>query len=288
MGKKELYIWGSIIIACAMTVITLVFKEKQPEPIRPIVITTNQPAKRVDPLVGPAKAIKPDIQESKIVEQKIFTKHYRQSAVIAFEENISAIENASNKAFAQQQKAANSWFDGQIDGNSAYEIINLAREECERIKKDIGFIQQPEGLSDDVNELLAGARTGVIMAYTRRQEALDNLLKYIDDKKPGNLHEYKEKLKEFRALLYNGSMNLVEAKKKVNIDIAGGRGNAGCGLRVEAVYYAPDKSFVFISGDIYRINDRVCSGVITDIQPDKLTIKSASETKEYSTGDVIR
>ena len=218
----------------------------------------------------------------------------QQYDMLAFENSLASVEKPAIEACLKQEKIMAQLKAGAATIFEAYEATSLAKEQCEKINKEIRFIRVPSELSKAAQELLEGVKADLIAGYDKRAKALEYMLKFIDDGKPSYEHKFNEALKNARQFSTGAALSIIEAKKQIGIDIlqqemarTGDFKEAGCNYRINGVFYSNKKPFVFINGGMYYINDSICEGKITGIGPNKVTIRFLDRQRDYIVGETI-
>jgi type II secretory pathway component PulC len=145
-----------------------------------------------------------------------------------------------------------------------------------------------------VGELLEKARSDLISDYSKKSEAMDYLLKFIDDNKPSYQHKFNEAIKASREFSTSALLNIIEAKRKAGIDLFKDSPANPDELQktkysytISGIFYSEKNPFVFINEKVYYINDALGSGKIIKILPNKVVIRFIDYEKEYRVGDVF-
>ncbi len=219
-----------------------------------------------------------------------------QYDVLAFENALISVERPVNELIAKQEVILNQWQSKKTEPSHAYGATALAKEQCERAKKDLRFIRVPETLNREVTELLQKTKSDLISAYEHKTEALDELLRFIKEKKIESQDNFNEAIKLARQDMSNAALNIIEAKKKlrINIETANPADPAdvssnpeNCNFVVNGIYYLANNPYVFLNAKIYRINDQICTGKISNILQNKVTITFPDGSRDYAVGEKI-
>ena len=216
----------------------------------------------------------------------------RQYDILAFENSLATVEAMAKDAYLNQEKIIAQWKMGSTTNGNAYEATNSAKEQCEKVKKEIRFIRVPENLPVPVGELLAEARSELAASYSKKVEALEYLLRFIDDDKPSYQHKFNEGLRLSREFSANATLDIIEAKRKAGIDLFKGASfksdestKAKCSYTISGIFYSEKNPFVFINEKVYYINDPICTGKVARILPNRVIIRFPDGDKEHRVGE---
>lgn len=217
----------------------------------------------------------------------------RQYDILAFENSVLTVEKEAREAFFAQEQLIAKWKSGQLSNAEAYEKTIATREKCEQVKKEVRFIRVPENLPPQVKSLLESARQDIALSYGKKVEALDSLLKFIDDNKPSDQHKFYEDFSASRGYATTAALNIIEAKRQSGIDPLkektqepANTAKPKCNYTINGIFYSKKNPFVFINEKIYYMNDGICGACISTILPNKVVLKFSDGEKEYRVGDI--
>lgn len=218
----------------------------------------------------------------------------KQYDILAFENSLLTVEKSAADALKIQNKAMGDWKAELLNTAELYKTTAVTKEQCEKVKKDIRFIRLPYGLPKDVEELLIETKVKLITAYNKRIAALDYLLRSTNGTNPDYQAKFNEGIKSAHELSSEAALSIIEAKKKIGINILEQNNNAADELpennhsyNITGIFFSKSNPFVFINEKIYYINDSILDGTVTNILPNKITIKFANGDKDYAIGDTI-
>jgi len=219
----------------------------------------------------------------------------RQYDILAFENSLTSVEKIALEAATNCEKVFEQFRKGQAGKSQAYEAAIFAKDQCEKVRRDLRFIKAPDGLPKDIDNLLSETKNSLISSYTTRIDAFENLLKFIEENNPGYQAKFYQDIKLARSISSGVALNIVDVKREMGIEIVRHYKNIlsrKANLKKDSysiggIYFSDNNHFAFIEGKIYRTNDAVAGGKIVKISPDKITLEFSDGSKEYTTGDCI-
>jgi len=169
-----------------------------------------------------ARQLGQEKEEAEFNQAKLLEELKKQEYdVIAFESALSTVGRHASEAFAHQEHTMSQLKSGEASVYAAADAISAARIQCEKAGKEIMFIRVPAALPKTIQKQLEEVKTDIAAGYAKKSAALDYLMKFLDDGKPGYEHKFKENLKAARQLSTSAALSLLEVKKKVGIDLLG-------------------------------------------------------------------
>ncbi|MFH0790892.1 MAG: hypothetical protein V2A64_04595 [Candidatus Omnitrophota bacterium] len=218
----------------------------------------------------------------------------KQYDILAFENSLLTVEKSAADALKTQNKAMGDWKAGLLNTAELYKTTTVTKEQCEKVKKDIRFIRLPYGLPKEIEELLIETKVKLITAYNKRIDTLDYLLRSTNGINPDYQAKFNEGIKSAHELSSEAALSIIEAKKKIGINILEQNNNAADELpennhsyNITGIFFSKSNPFVFINEKIYYVNDSILDGTITNILPNKITIKFTNGDRDYAIGDTI-
>lgn len=253
---------------------------------------TNAPGKTVQDIEKKLSQEEIEYNRAKMMEN-LKRKKYD---ILAFEYSLSTAEKPAAAAWARFEKEFSRWQEDKTDISGFFKTVDFTKDELEKVKNDLHFIRVPEGISGEVDSLLAEAKIDLLNAYSKKNEALDYILRFIDENKPSYQYKFNENLKRARKFASEAMLNIIEAKKKIGLEffpeyetktVINTPPPEPCNCTIQGISLANQNQTVFTSSGPYRISEKICSGTITKILSDKVTISFSDGNKEYAVGDTV-
>lgn len=283
-----------LMILFVFTVFLLIYqlysnaqREKQKKHrVMQVMEAAAQKSQLSDRIIAQPKVVGPTTVE------EIATLKEKQAAVVLFEENLSAITDAAQKIFLQQENCLKDWLVGKKKTTVAYEMTKLAEEECQKVREAILLLALPQGLPDTVEKSLMETKQYMVMAYSNRRDALGDLLKFTVERKQGYLDQFNSGMRTYRSFLSSATLNIMEIKQQMGImfseKVMLKKAEEERSYKVEAIAYSKRNPFVFMGGEIFHLNNYVREGKIIAIFPDRVILKFKDTEEEYKLGEVIK
>jgi Ca2+/Na+ antiporter len=145
--------------------------------------------------------------KAKAKQQQLYQKEVKQ-----FESDLFAKDNKFHSAYKNAQDSLKS-------GNvyDAYDAFKLARAEASNEQLDVTSINVASDLPDDVKDLLDKTKDGMSTYYYTEKDGIDSMLKFMDDQKPSDASDAKDKFQMAQSFQFDAVAKLTEAKMKVGI-----------------------------------------------------------------------
>ncbi|BFT70681.1 hypothetical protein [Paenibacillus sp. P36] len=157
--------------------------------------------------------------EAKKAQDEI-TKKANQDDVIAFEQSAYALEATAKPIFDNYQKIMTAVGTGKASIFDAYEATTNAKKAAESLQVKFNSLEVPKNLPKEVNTLLVESKQDLSTAYYGKKKAFDAVLKFLDDQKPSNMQVFKDETKMADQFVLSGVAKILDAKTKLDLDIA--------------------------------------------------------------------
>lgn len=157
-----------------------------------------------------AEPIKKKAKDNEEKKAKPAVDH--KPAIVQFEKQALALDKEFQPTWKEVQDKLNA-----SDRYGAYDASVKAYNEAERIWLAYSKIEIDDSLPNDVKKLLDDAQTDLQLNYYMKKQAIKAMQKGLDENKPSDLADFKEKLSQAQGYMYSGVAKMTEAKIKVGI-----------------------------------------------------------------------
>jgi hypothetical protein len=159
-------------------------------------------------------------EEAKLEAQKqeLEMKQHQQ-AVLDFEKSVYDLEDTIEPIMDNYQKAMTGLGNGSVDIYTAYTAAKEARDACQYLQTKFYTMPIPEGLPEEIDALLSDASSDLGTAYYTKKEAMEYVLKFLDEQKPSYMDKFKEEISMSDQFMISGIAKIFDAKVKVGIDV---------------------------------------------------------------------
>lgn len=154
--------------------------------------------------------ISPEDQQKELQRQK--------DLVLAFEKQILETDKTATEAINKMQDGFDKLATGKASIYDVYSLTKDAKTECQNVMLAYQKLVVPDDLPKDVKTHLSKAKSEASTAYFAKTEGLDSALRFLDNQKPSDLQEYKDKIAQSNRFMISASLELAEAKKLVGIN----------------------------------------------------------------------
>lgn len=100
---------------------------------------------------------------------------------------------------------------------TVYEASTKAHTVAKNIMLEYSKLEVPSGLDKEVKNLLKEASTNMQTAYYVKKEGLESLQKFLDDKKPSELQNFKDKSNSAQGYVIKAVANATKSKELVGL-----------------------------------------------------------------------
>ena len=100
-----------------------------------------------------------------------------------------------------------------------YSAASTAKNRCKDVQFAMSKINTPD-VPKEIRILLNDVKTDLSTGYMVKDEALDSAMKFLDNQKPSDMQNFKDKIKSSDSFIMEAVVKLMQAKEKAGIDIA--------------------------------------------------------------------
>jgi len=142
----------------------------------------------------------------------------QRDLVLAFAEQLQGTDKTATEAISKMQDGLDKLATGKATIYDVYSLTKDAKTACQNVMLAYQKLSVPNDLPDDVKKHLSKAKSEASTAYYAKSEGLDSALRFLDNQKPSDLQEYKDKIAQSNRFMISASLELAEAKKLVGIE----------------------------------------------------------------------
>ncbi|TEB13335.1 hypothetical protein [Pelotomaculum propionicicum] len=143
----------------------------------------------------------------------------QKAEILEFEKQVFATEKIATNAIEIYTTKMSDMGNGKATIYEVYSAASKAKDKCKETQFAMSKVKTPQ-TTKEINKLLDDTKSEIGTAYMLKAEALDSVMKFLDDQKPSDMQNFKDKIKSADSFIMGAVMKLYQAKEKAGIDVA--------------------------------------------------------------------
>jgi hypothetical protein len=143
----------------------------------------------------------------------------QKAEILEFEKQIYATEKIASSAMEAYSAKATDMGNGNASIYDVYSAASMAKDRCKEVQFAMSKIKTPD-VPKEISTLLVDVKMDLSTGYMIKAEALDSAMKFLDNQKPSDMQNFKDKIKRSDSLIMGAVVKLMQAKEKAGINNA--------------------------------------------------------------------
>lgn len=142
----------------------------------------------------------------------------QKAAILEFEKQIYATEKIASRAIEAYTTKASDMGKGKASIYDVYSAASTAKDKCKEVQFAMNKIKTPD-VPKEIKKLLDDTKLEIGTAYMVKAEALDSAMKFLDNQKPSDMQNFKDKIKSSDSFTMGAVLKLYQAKERAGIKV---------------------------------------------------------------------